>query len=224
MDTVHDLGGRQGFGRVRWKKDRDEKAFREEWQGRGFALCMCMIAKWRGKPEVCTLDWFRHVRERIEPIDYLTRDYFDQWVQSLAATLIENGTIKLAELVPNAVRCGTTNPSDLASSKSVPAGFPARKTLGAQSNAPLFAAGDKVRMKTHIAAAHTRLPAYVRGRAGVIDGSHGLRPLADAMACGVVKPEPLYTVGFEAAELWPEAQGRRDRVYVDAWESYLERT
>ena len=79
-------------------------------------------------------------------------------------------------------------------------------------------------MKTLIAASHTRLPAYVRGRTGVIDDSHGPRPLADAMACGVVKPEPLYTVAFEAGELWPEAQGRRDRVYVDAWESYLERT
>ena len=52
MDTVHDIGGRQGFGPVRWQKDRDEKAFHEEWQGRGWALCMCMFAGWRGKPEI----------------------------------------------------------------------------------------------------------------------------------------------------------------------------
>jgi hypothetical protein len=41
-------------------------------------------------------------------------------------------------------------------------------------------------------------------------------------ARGVIKPEPLYTVAFEAADLWPEAQASQDRVFVDAWESYLE--
>jgi hypothetical protein len=39
------------------------------------------------------------VRERIDPIDYLTRNYYDH-VQSLAATLIDNGAIRLEELVP----------------------------------------------------------------------------------------------------------------------------
>ena len=92
MDTVHDIGGRQGFGPVHWQHDHDEEAFHEEWQARAWAMCMCMFAVWRGNPEVWTLDWFRHVRERIDPIDYLTRNYYDQWVQSLAATLIDNGT------------------------------------------------------------------------------------------------------------------------------------
>ena len=67
-----------------------------------------------------------------------------------------------------------------------------------------------------------RLPAYVRGRVGVIDNYHGSQPLADASARGVIKPEPLYTVAFEAADLWPEEQASRDRVFVDVWESYLE--
>ena len=33
----------------------------------------------------------------------------------------------------------------------------------------------------------------------------------------------LYSVVFQAADLWPEAGGRRDRVFLDLWESYLER-
>ena len=99
MDTVHDIGGRQGFGPVHWQHDHDEMAFHEEWQPRAWAMCMCMFAVWRGNPEVWTLDWFRHVRERIDPIDYLTRNYYDQWVQTLAATLIDNGTILLEELL-----------------------------------------------------------------------------------------------------------------------------
>jgi nitrile hydratase len=56
MDTVHDIGGRQGFGPVRWQNDHDEEAFHEEWQARAWAMCMCMFAGWRGKPEVWTLD------------------------------------------------------------------------------------------------------------------------------------------------------------------------
>ena len=36
------------------------------------------------------------------------------------------------------------------------------------------------------------------------------------------KPQYLYTVRFEARELWGEAANRSDAVYVDLWEDYLE--
>jgi len=196
-------------------------AFHEEWQARAWAMCMCMFAGWRGKPEVWTLDWFRHVRERIDPIDYLTRNYYDQFAQSLAATLIDNGTIQLEELVPGSA---TSETSEVAGSrKSRRAGEIAatdRKEFTAGE--PAFSVGQRVRTKMSVAAFHTRLPAYVRGRIGVIEDHHGSQPLPDASARGVIKLEPLYTIGFEAAELWPEAQARRERVFVDAWECYLE--
>ncbi len=222
MDTVHDIGGREGFGAVRWQKDKDDIAFHEEWQARAWAMCMRTFAGWRGKPEIWTLDWFRHVRERIEPIDYLTRNYYDQWVQSLAATLIDNGAIRLDELVPDFAARKEGSPSDT----NVAQTQKSSTLTGGESNemreaAPLFTVGQKVQTKMSVAASHTRLPAYVRGRVGVIEEYHGTQPLADASACGVVKPEHLYTVGFDASELWPEAQGRRERVFVDAWESYL---
>ena len=34
----------------------------------------------------------------------------------------------------------------------------------------------------------------------------------------------VYTVAFEASELWGEAQGRQERVYLNLWERYLERS
>jgi len=219
MDTVHDIGGRQGFGPVRWQNDHDEETFHEEWQARAWAMCMCMFAVWRGNPQVWTLDWFRHVRERIDPIDYLTRNYYDQWVQTLAATLIDNGTIRLEELLPGSATCETPAMADVSTQKS---GRTAEKSLTDRNDEPAFSVGQKVRTKMSIAAFHTRLPAYVRGRVGVIEDHHGSQPLADASARGVIKPEPLYTVAFEAADLWPEAQASQDRVFVDAWESYLE--
>jgi nitrile hydratase len=222
MDTVHDIGGREGFGPVRWQHDHDEKAFHEEWQARAWAMCMCMFVGWRGNPEVWTLDWFRHVRERIDPIDYLTRNYYDQWVQSLAATLIDNGTIRLEELLPGS----TPRETPAIANESTKSGGTAKQSLADRNefigSEPAFSVGQKVRTKMSIAAFHTRLPAYVRGRVGVIENYHGSQPLADASARGVIKLEPLYTIAFAAADLWPEAQAHRERVFVDAWESYLE--
>jgi nitrile hydratase len=57
----------------------------------------------------------------------------------------------------------------------------------------------------------------------VIEAYHGAHVLPDAKAHGEDRAEPLYTVVFDAAELWPEAAGRPHRVFLDLWESYLER-
>jgi len=88
---------------------------------------------------------------------------------------------------------------------------------------PALTVGDVVRARPHGAPGHTRLPAYVRGRRGVIEACHGAHVQPDAKAHGRDRAEPLYTVAFDAGELWPEAVGRRDRVFLDLWESYLER-
>ena len=87
---------------------------------------------------------------------------------------------------------------------------------------PLFALGGHVRCRLDGGSGHTRLPGYVRGRAGVIHAHHGGHVFADAAARGERRGEHLYTVSFASSDLWPEAKGRRDRVFVDLWESYLE--
>jgi nitrile hydratase len=51
----------------------------------------------------------------------------------------------------------------------------------------------------------------------------GVFVLPDAKARGRDEAEPLYTIAFHTGDLWPEAAGRGDRVFVDLWESYLER-
>ncbi len=88
--------------------------------------------------------------------------------------------------------------------------------------APVFAVGDRVRTKALGSAGHTRLPGYARGRTGVIHACHGAHVLPDASARGEERAVPLYSVVFDAAELWPEAGGRRERIFIDLWESYLE--
>ena len=85
-----------------------------------------------------------------------------------------------------------------------------------------FEVGDSVKVKLAMRAMHTRLPGYARGRAGLIDAHHGMHILPDASARGERRKEHLYTVAFIASELWPEATDRKDKIYVDLWESYLE--
>ena len=52
---------------------------------------------------------------------------------------------------------------------------------------------------------------------------HGAAILPDANAHGLgQKREPLYSVCFEATEVWGEAAEPRECLYVDLWESYLE--
>ena len=87
---------------------------------------------------------------------------------------------------------------------------------------PRFAIGAAVRCRLDGASGHTRLPQYVRGRAGIIHAHHGGHVLADAAARGEHRGEHLYTVSFASSDLWPEAKGSGDRVFVDLWESYLE--
>jgi len=207
MDGIHDLGGRQGFGRVNWEDDEGDEPFHEGWEARLWSMAVQLFAQWRGKPEIWTLDWFRHVRERIDPVDYLTRPYFDQWAQCLFAILIDNGTVTLQEVI-----------GDKGKAAKAPAAGPARDG----SAAPAFQIGNPVRTASLIGSDHTRLPGYVRGRIGRIHSYHGPQIFADASARGDMRREPLYTVAFAAADLWPEAAGRRDVIYVDVWESYLE--
>ncbi len=89
---------------------------------------------------------------------------------------------------------------------------------------PAFKIGDKVRAKSINPPSHTRLPRYVRGRAGVIDRVIGCHVFPDSNARGVGEnPQWLYTVRFDGRELWGEGADPTVTVSVDAWEPYLAR-
>jgi nitrile hydratase len=91
MDGIHDLGGRQGFGAI--DVDEPEEPFHEPWEGRvrGMVNAMSKAADWN-------IDWFRHCRELIDPVDYLSRPYFDQWLQTYAAMLVNSGIATVDEI------------------------------------------------------------------------------------------------------------------------------
>jgi nitrile hydratase len=83
--------------------------------------------------------------------------------------------------------------------------------------------GDRVTTVAAAPTGHTRLPAYLRARPGVIEAAHGRCPLADARACGRIVEEPLYTVAFAAGDVWGDAGDPRLTLHAELWESYLVR-
>ena len=215
MDGIHDLGGRQGFGPI--DVHEPEEPFHEAWEARvlGMVRAMSRAPDW-------SIDWFRHCRELIEPVDYLTRPYYDQWLQTYAAMMVASGVASVEELASGKASTAVGLPPPMEPG-AVARAKQAVVRFDREGGRPAFAVGDAVRAKPHGVPGHTRLPAYVRGRRGRIESSHGAHVLPDANALGEARAEPLYTVAFEGAELWPEAAGRRERVFLDLWESYLDR-
>ena len=88
-------------------------------------------------------------------------------------------------------------------------------------------AGDRVRAKNIHPATHTRLPRYVRGQVGTVQAVRGVHVLPDHHTAHPPtatsdQGEWLYTVVFDARDLWGTQADPTVSVSVDAWESYLE--
>lgn len=216
MDGPHDLGGKEGFGPI--ETDEADAPFPQAWEGR-----MWGISRSSGAPGV-TIDWWRHVRELIDPVDYLTRPYFDSWAQTELATYLNAGIITLDE-----IKSGHSGTPPLRKAKPITVADAISRDAAHSTNyerplgtPPAFAVGEAVRARAFTQQHHTRLPGYVRGKPGVVHAHHGAHVFADESAKGNEVAQHIYSIVFQAKDLWPEAGNKCDRVYLDLWESYLE--
>lgn len=197
----------------------DEPVFHERWEARAFALARAMGAFGRWN-----IDASRHQRELIPPAEQLRMSYYERWLAGLTQLLLSHGFISVAELASGkaAPGCASGTPALLA--QSVPGyvakGSPASRESGTP---PSFEPGQLVRARNLNPAGHTRLPRYVRGRNGVIDRVHGVFVFPDTNAHFLgERPQHLYSVRFEARELWGADSTACGAVYVDLWEDYLD--
>jgi nitrile hydratase beta subunit len=219
MDGIHDLGGKQGYGPI--EVDEDETPFHHDWEAREWG-----IAQSARTPGI-TIDWWRHCRELIMPQDYLERPYFDSWAQTDFSTYIEAGWMTLQDLEKNAAESAGANMDDdplpaLSLEQVLQEDREHAFRFDADIDAePAFAPGQAVITASHGHAGHTRLPQYARGRHGTIHACHGAHVFPDLSAQGKEVHQHCYSVVFSAAELWAEAAGSPDKVYLDLWESYL---
>lgn len=93
----------------------------------------------------------------------------------------------------------------------------------AEPVAPRFRVGDRVRVRNHNPATHTRLPGYLRCKLGTIEQDHGVFAFPDTLAHGLAeKPQHCYSVRFTARELWGPAAAERDTLRVDVFDDYID--
>jgi nitrile hydratase len=212
------MGGVDGFGPV--CAEKDEPVFHAEWERRAFALTLAMA-----RPGGWNLDMSRFVRENRSPMDYLSKSYYQIWLAGLERLMIERGLVSAAEIDAGRSLSPPRQVSSILTKNSVAdilrRGGPAVRPADREA---LFSVGDRVRAKNLHPTGHTRLPRYVRGHVGVIELIHGCHVLPDSNSVGAGEnPQWLYTVRFDAAELWGDRADPRATMSVDAWEPYLER-
>ncbi len=218
MNGVHDMGGMTCFGPI--VREVNEPVFHTPWERRMFGMTILALGS------IANLDEFRHGIERMDPVYYLSSSYYEHWLTSWEALSVEKGIVTSVELTTG-VATGKAIPAKPpfppeAVPRIVKRGGPSDRTTGRL--APQFQPGDRVKAKNLNSAGHTRLPRYVRGKAGVIDRVHGTFVYPDSNAHGGgEQPQPLYCVRFDATELWGPSTSGKDRLYIDLWEDYLER-
>jgi len=216
MNGVHDLGGMQGFGPVRYEKN--EPVFHEAWESRVYAMNRAMRAfrKWN-------LDAWRHDIELLPPAEYLRLSYYEKWLAALEKQIVQYGLVTSEEL-----QSGKALPG---SSKSKPALTleMARQITRSMPSAvepsirPLFHVGDRVRTRNINPVGHTRLPRYARNKHGVVFRDHGVYVFPDTNSKYQGEHrQHVYSVRFTARELWGEQASPRDSVHLDLWDNYLE--
>lgn len=217
MDGIHDLGGREGFGPV--EVSSHYEGFHAPWEARMFGIVRTM-----GRPQDWNLDWFRHCRELIDPVDYLSRPYYDQWLQSYAAMLINSGLASAEEIASGKSQAPLAHPvSPPMQPDEVDAQLNRSQRFDGQAPTPArFKPGDAVHTIAHGTSSHTRLPAYARGADGVVTHYRGDHVYPDTNALNDKQYMALYTVSFKAGALWGDAENPEDEVHLDLWEAYLE--
>lgn len=221
MDGVHDLGGKAGYGAV--TPDAQPIGFAERWHAAVFAI---MRASY-GAGATRNSDHFRHAVERVDPERYLADGYYGRWLAGLETLLIEGGVLSSDEIdeyldafdeeAPSAARPGTTS-----TGSNWAVADP--RTAARETSPAVFAVGERVRSRGEPTQGHTRLPEYARDRVGRVAAVHGGWVLPDSNAHGVGEsPQPLYTVAFDAAELWGSGREPGVMIHLDLFESYLRR-
>ncbi len=215
--TTHaDLGGRPGQGRV--IPEPEGELWHATWEPRVMALTVAL-----GASGSWNIDMSRSARETLPSYPQLS--YYEIWFAGLEKLLIQRRLVRRAEL-KNSRSVGVPLPLarvlhapdvDAALARGAP-------TLRAGTAPAKFALGERVRTLAHKATHHTRLPAYVQGKVGTIERIHGAHVFADTNAHGLgEQPQWLYSVAFDAAQLWPDSKRPSHTVSVDAWEPYLQR-
>ena len=217
VNGIHDLGGMHGMGAI--VREEDEPVFHHAWERRTLALARAMMAAGH-----FNLDEFRHGIERMDPAHYLRSSYYEHWLDGVERLLLEKGTITREELEGRVPAGKGGAPASVVTVEMVRGLY---KTSGASrmdvSVAPRFEPGQRIVARNIQPTGHTRLPAYVRAKRGLIERDHGVFHCPDARVQSKDdKPQHIYGVRFSARELWGPEAPDRDSLRIDLWDDYMD--
>lgn len=232
MDGMHDCGGMDGFGPVPYRTT--EPVFAQEWEGRALALLTYIhilgISNWDKSR------WYRESMGNENYANELKKSYYTHWLSASERLLVDAGVIseeerleRLEEIQDGTYRWSLPTETEEAIARRNEnlideslAVFRAPHSLHLEGPEPSFGIGDEVLVRVMNPPTHSRCPKYVRGRRGRIVESYGCQIYPDSAAVGKgPDPQPLYTVEFDARELWGDDGHTNDTMYVDLWEPYL---
>lgn len=200
MDGVHNLGGKQGFGPVRYKTINH--VFRAAWEPRAIAVYSMGL-----RPRLINRDKYRDAIERMEPRHYLSVSYYERLRAGFVTLCVEKGIVTREDLKKLA---GGASPLSLPSAE----GRVPRES---------FEIGEKVHVKNEFVSGHVHMPGYIRGKIGVVVSVSPVYPCADAAAHDLqAQDEPTYDPRFRAANLFLQAAVKVN-VHVGLFECYLEK-
>jgi len=203
MDGVHDLGGKQGFGPVRY--ETSNYVFKAAWEPRANALYSLGV-----RLGLINMDEYRHAIERMEPRHYLSASYYERSLTGFMTLCVEKGVVTQEEL-------------ERVAGGSIPLSLPSAEGRLNAMPRESFQVGDTVRVKNEFVSGHVRMPGYIRGKTGVVVGISPSYPFPDAAAHNLqAQDEPTYDVRFKTEDLWPQAADEAS-VHVGVFESYLEK-
>jgi nitrile hydratase len=206
-----------GFGPV--APELGEPVFHADWERRALGLVICS-----GAMGGWSIDESRHARECLHPADYYASSYYAIWIKGLEKLLRRYRFVTDADLDAGKAIDSAPAPMRVLMGADVAAAM----ARGGPCNRPVatpakFSAGQKVRARNIHPEHHTRLPRYARGRVGVIETVREGYVLPDTNAHGKGEnPEWVYTLVFDARDLWGGEADPTLTVSIDAWENYLE--
>ena len=217
MNTIHDMGGMDGFGPI--EPEENEPVFHQRWEGRVYAL-MRAVGPWgRGR------EWpsFRFTLETIPPVEYLSLSYYERWFRMMTTRLLVSGLISETETGDGLSGSGGAPAGDAPGVEQRCAGS---RTPRHGRIRPLRTERPGTRAQPPPARPHPAAALRARESGNGRRGSRRLRAAGHrrgrAASPRPPRPQHVYSVRFEAQELWGERAAAGDTVYVDLWEDYLE--
>jgi nitrile hydratase beta subunit len=242
MKLQHYLGGLEGLPEP---LNFEKRVFVEDWEKRIFGIHVAMmgLSSHLGSalpqypidevPTAFKDEWtwadLRTGAEAMNPFDYFKFRYYEKWLGGITQFFIDKGYVTDDELASRQSELASGEPSEPGEPTSaidrqvedyLRKGDSPRRDVAH----PKFAIGSRVRITNVPAAAHTRLPGYLRKREGtverVFEGDY-------AYFChtgdGIGDPMPIYIVAFGPEELFGERAEKGPLViYAELFEAYLE--